>query len=250
MTVIERRVALVTGGTRSIGAAISQRLVRDGIEVVAVYRRDDDAAEAMQKRLSADGIDWFRARKLDVSDPQRTSEFVASVLERHGRIDYLVHAAAVLRDARLRDMRVDDWDEVIRVDLSAAFYVAQPVLRAMVERGFGRIAMIGSVGGFMGTMWQANYAAAKAGLWGLVRSIARDGARHGVTANLVVLGSTESDMTDGVPESRVRDIVAGIPVQRLGRREEVANAVRFLLDDLSGFVTGSALTIDGGMSMG
>jgi NAD(P)-dependent dehydrogenase (short-subunit alcohol dehydrogenase family) len=145
-----RRVALVSGGTRSIGAAISERLVYDGIEVAAVYRSDDSAAKALQKRLLADGVDWFVPYKVDLSDSAAAGQVVDAILDRHGRIDYLVNNAGILRDARIRDMSVVDWDEVIRVDLSAVFYVTQPVLRAMVEQKFGRIVMIGSVAGFHG----------------------------------------------------------------------------------------------------
>ena len=239
------RVAIVTGGTRGIGAAISRRLVARGIRVVAVYRGDTAAAEALEKEL-----DGLSARRVDLADPQACVALVESVVAEYGRLDHLVNNAGLLLEARSVDTGIEDWDRTVAVNLSSAFHLARTAIPAMRDAGYGRIVNVSSVTAVMGSPSEAAYGAAKAGLHGLTRSLARETARAGITVNTVVPGVFDTDMTASMPEKTREAIRRMIPVGRRGNPDELAAAVEFLLGDDAAYCTGSVLTVDGGLGMG
>jgi NAD(P)-dependent dehydrogenase (short-subunit alcohol dehydrogenase family) len=240
-----RRVAIVTGGTRGIGAAISRRLAAADVEVVAVYRGDAAAAEAL--RATSDRI---TPTQVDIADAPACAELVRRVVAEHGRLDHLINNAGLLVEAASVDTGQADWERVVAVNLSAAFHLCSAAIPVMRAAGFGRIVNVSSVTAVMGSPAEAAYGAAKAGLHGLTRSLARETARAGITVNCVVPGVFETDMTAAMPERTQQAILRMIPVGRRGAPDELARAVCFLLDDEAGYVTGSVLTVDGGLSMG
>jgi NAD(P)-dependent dehydrogenase (short-subunit alcohol dehydrogenase family) len=244
MTTGPRRVALVTGGTRGIGAAISTRLRASGVTVVAVYQSDDAAAAAHHKQAGAITM------QADVADPTACAALVSRIIDDHGRLDFLVNNAGLLVESPSTETSVNDWDLAVAVNLSAAFHLCRAVIPKMRQRAFGRIVNISSVTAVMGSPSEAAYGAAKAGLHGLTRSLARETARAGITVNCVVPGVFDTDMTASMPQ-RTQDAIARmIPVGRRGQPDELARAVTFLLHDSAGYITGSVLTVDGGLSMG
>lgn len=243
------RVALVTGGTRGIGAAVTETLARDGAAVVAVYSGNHATATALRDRLVAEGL-LVSVRVCDVGDAPSCRELVASVVATHGRIDHLVNNAGLLVENSARRMTEAEWEDALRVNLSAPFHLAQAALEPMIARGYGRIVNIGSVTAAMGSPVEVGYGAAKAGLLGLTRSLARAAATRGITVNLVVPGVFETDMTRAMRPEAQAEIAAMIPLRRRGDPAELAHAVRFLVDDRAGYVTGSVVTVDGGLSMG
>ena len=245
----EGRVALVTGGTRGIGAAISARLLEAGAAVTAVYAGNDAAAESFAAAMAGQPGSLTICRA-DIADPAACRAVVADVTSAHGRLDHLVNNAGILVESPVRSMTADDWDRALSVNLSASFHLAQAALEPMVEQRSGRIVMISSVTALMGSPVEAGYGAAKAGLHGLSRSLARSVARKGITVNVVVPGVFETDMTASMDPADQAAIKAMIPLGRRGDPAELAHAVMFLLDDRAAFVTGSVVTVDGGMSMG
>jgi acetoacetyl-CoA reductase len=185
----------------------------------------------------------------NVGVPEDCQRVVGEVLEAYGRVDYLVNNAGVTVDKTMRRMSVEDWHAVLRVNLSGAFYMTKPVLDHMLERRFGRIVNISSVIGQMGNVGQVNYAASKAGLFGLTQSLARETASKGITVNCVAPGYIETEMVAAVPPEVLEKIVAKVPVGRLGQASEIARAVQFLVDDDAGYITGSVISVNGGMDM-
>lgn len=243
------RISIVTGGTRGLGAAITERLVDEGAHVAAVYVGDEAAATALAERL-AGRAGRVSVHRCDVGDPEACRALVAEVLARHGRVDHLVNNAGVLVENTARRMTLDEWDTAIRVNLSSAFYLAQAVIPPMIERGFGRIVNVSSVTAVMGSPVEAGYGAAKAGLFGLTRSLAREVVRKGITVNTIVPGVFETDMTNAMDPQAQAAIRGMIPLGRRGDPAEFAHGVLFLLDERASYVTGSVVTIDGGLSMG
>jgi len=238
-------VALVTGGTRGIGRAITERLVADGWSVLATYRSDTAAAE----RLAAHqpGLVVRQAAGADEADCRAT---VDDAVGRWGGLDHLVLCAGISRDAPVAELTDDDWSAVLDADLSGPFRMARAALAPLAASRRGRIVAVSSVAATMGNAGQAAYASAKAGLLGLTRTLARELARTGTTVNLVVPGPTaDTGLTADADPAFVAAIQRRIPVGRLGRPEEVAHAVRYLLDDLAAFTTGTSVTVDGGLSM-
>jgi acetoacetyl-CoA reductase len=244
----QHRVALVTGGTRGIGAAIVASLANDGITVAAGYHKNRQAADDMAAKLAADGH-AVTLHQGNVGAPDDCERVVSEVLEQHGQLDYLVNNAGITVDKTMRRMTVEDWHAVLRVNLSGAFYMSKAVLEHMIGRGFGRIVNISSIIGETGNIGQANYAASKAGLSGLTKSLALETARKGLTVNCVAPGFIDTEMVAAVSPEVLERVVAAIPMQRLGRPEEIAHAVKFLLQDSAGYITGSVLAVNGGMEM-
>ncbi len=237
------KIAVVTGGTRGIGEAISIKLKEAGRLVIASYAGNDEAAQAFKART---GIE---VRKWDVGVHDHCIEACAQIERDFGPIDIMVNNAGITRDATMVKMTYEQWEEVIRVDLSGCFSMAKAVFAGMRERKWGRIVNVGSVNGQGGQIGQVNYAAAKSGIHGFTKSLAMEGAKHGVTANAIAPGYIATEMLSSIPETVMEKIVAQIPVGRLGEAEEIARGVEFLTSDDAGFVTGSTLSINGGMHM-
>ena len=242
------RVALVTGGTRGIGAAITEMLAASGAAVAAGYNRGKESAEKFQKQMADKGatISIHQGRVDDTDDCTRV---VKEVLDRFGRVDFLVNNAGITVDKTVRKMTIDDWHQVLNVNLSGAFQMTKAVLEHMIERGSGRIVNISSVIGETGNIGQANYAASKAGLFGFTKSLAREMAQRGITVNCVAPGFIETEMVAAIPEATLAKVVEKIPQRRLGKPEEVARVVRFLLEDDSSYITGAEYSINGGLDM-
>lgn len=243
------QVALVTGGTRGIGAAISERLLGEGASVVAVYASDDESAQRFAAAV-ADLPGNLTLHRADIAERENCRAAVAEALNGYGRLDHLVNNAGVLVEAPARELTTADWDRALAVNLSASFYLAQAALEPMTSQRFGRIVNISSVTAMMGNPVEAAYGAAKAGLHGLSRSLARSVARKGITVNVVVPGVFETEMTAGMDPADQAAIKAMIPSGRRGDPAELAHAVMFLLDERASYVTGSVVTVDGGLSMG
>ncbi len=234
------KVALVTGGTRGIGRAISERLVKDGYKVAANYAGNEEAAGKCALELGVQCFKW------DVGDYDACAAGVVEVTKALGPIDVLVNNAGVTRDAMLHKMTRQQWDEVIRVDLTSAFNLCRLTIEGMRERGYGRIINISSINGQKGQMGQSNYAAAKAGLIGFTKSLAQENARKGITVNVICPGYIDTEMVAAVPEKVLEGIIATIPVGRLGKADEIAGCVSFLAGADAGFITGATLTANGG----
>jgi acetoacetyl-CoA reductase len=241
-------VALVTGGTRGIGGAITTMLAKNGARVAAGYSRGKEAAEALQERLSADGAQ-VSVHQGRVDRPEDCQRVVDEVMQKFGRIDFLVNNAGITVDKTVRKMTFEDWHNVLDVNLFGAFAMTKAVLEHMIERGSGRIVNISSVIGETGNVGQANYAASKAGLFGLTKSLALEMARRGITVNVVAPGFIETEMVGAMPQAVLDSVIAQIPQRRLGRPEEVARVVQFLLEDESSYITGAVYTINGGLDM-
>lgn len=237
------RVALVTGGTRGIGHAISIALRDAGYNVAANYGGNDEAANAFKQETG------IPVHKFDVSDFEAVKNGVQKVESDLGPVDVLVNNAGITRDTTLHKMTPEKWTSVIETNLNSAFNCTRNVIEGMRERGFGRIICISSINGQKGQIGQSNYAAAKAGLIGFVKSVAQENAGKGITVNAVAPGYIGTDMVRKVPEDVLEKIVKQIPVGRLGEPEEIARCVVFLADDEAGFITGSTLTANGGQYM-
>ncbi|MCZ4281626.1 acetoacetyl-CoA reductase [Kiloniella laminariae] len=238
------RVALVTGGTRGIGAAISLALKNAGYKVAASYAGNDEAAKAFSE---ANNIAVF---KWDVGDFDACRAGIETVEQQVGPIDVLVNNAGITRDGTLHKMALDQWRDVISTNLDSLFNMTRNVIEGMRERGFGRIISISSINGQKGQFGQANYAAAKAGVIGFTKSIALENASKGITANVVAPGYIGTEMVRAVPAEVLNSkIIPQIPVGRLGEPEEIAECVLFLASDKAGFMTGSTLTANGGQYM-
>lgn len=244
----EGRVALVTGGTRGIGAAITQYLLESGASVAAGYSRGKESAENFASQMSGKGgkVSIHQGRVDEVDDCNRV---VKEVLDRFGRVDFLINNAGITVDKTVRKMTVDDWRQVLDVNLSGAFQMTKAVLEHMIERGSGRIVNISSVIGETGNIGQANYAASKAGLFGFTKSLALEMAQRGITVNCVAPGFIATEMVAAIPEPVLAKVVEKIPQRRLGKPHEVARVVRFLLEDDSSYITGAIFNINGGLDM-
>ena len=240
---LEGKVALVTGGSRGIGRAISVALRKAGHRVVATYSGNDAAA----KEFAAEtGVP---TAKFDVGNFTACETAVKRIVADHGPIEILVNNAGITRDATLHKMTPQQWDEVIRTNLTSCFNMCRLVIDSMRERGFGRIVNIGSINGQAGQYGQVNYAAAKSGIHGFTKALAQEGAAKNITVNAIAPGYIDTDMVRAVPPQVLEKIVAKIPVGRLGRAEEIARGVLFLVADDAGFITGSTLSINGGQHM-
>ncbi|WP_315924699.1 beta-ketoacyl-ACP reductase [Mesorhizobium sp. SP-1A] len=234
------RTALVTGGTRGIGAAISIGLKNAGYKVAANYAGNDEAA---QKFKAETGIPVY---KWSVADYDACAEGIKKVEADLGPVDILVNNAGITRDGMFHKMTREQWNEVIGTNLNGVFNMTHPVWSGMRERKFGRVITISSINGQKGQMGQANYSAAKAGDIGFSKALAQEGARAGITVNVICPGYIATDMVMAVPEKVRESIIAQIPVGRLGEADEIARCVAFLASDDAGFITGSTISANGG----
>jgi acetoacetyl-CoA reductase len=237
------RVAIVTGGTRGIGEAICLALKEAGMTVVANYGGDDAKAAQFTADTGMPAYRW------DVGDHQACIDGCARVAADVGPIDVVVNNAGITRDATLQRMSPADWAAVIATNLGSCFNLCHAVFPGMRERKYGRIVNIGSINGQAGQYGQVNYAAAKSGIHGFTKALAQEGAKFGVTVNAIAPGYIDTDMVAAVPEQVLEKIVARIPVGRLGKPEEIARGVAFLVGEEAGFITGSTLSINGGQHM-
>ena len=257
---LDGRTALVTGGSRGIGAAISRSLASQGATVAAGYSSNRERAEEFVEEMTRGGA-HASVHQGNVGEPEDCERVIREVIDQHGALDILVNNAGITQDRPVSKMSVDDWHKVLRVNLSGAFYMSKPALEHMIERGTGRIINISSIIGQMGNIGQANYAASKSGLFGLTMTLAREAAFTleragklddqgiGLTVNAVAPGFTETEMLEAVPEKVLDKIRAQIPLRRLGRPEEVARVVHFLAADASSYITGQVWSVNGGMDM-
>ena len=239
------RTAIVTGGSRGIGLAVSYALAEAGAQV-AVVGRNPERAEGVAGDLPGEGHAGYAC---DVADSQATKTLAADVESTQGPVDILVNNAGITRDNILLRLKDEDWDEVINVNLKGAFNMIRALARGMMKRRGGSIVNVTSVVGLMGNPGQTNYAASKAGLVGLTKSVAKELASRGVRCNAVAPGFINTDMTAELPESAVEALVERIPLGRLGEPEDVAGLIRFLVSPEAHYITGQVVAVDGGMAM-
>ena len=238
------RLALVTGGSTGIGAAICKDLQEAGYRVAATYVNNDEAAQQFERKTGIKTYKW------NVTSPDECIKGVEKIYSDFGsHVEIMVNNAGIIRDSMMHKMTVENWDEVIRTDLSSCFYMSRAVISGMREKNFGRIVNISSVNAQLGQIGQTNYSAAKAGIQGFTKSLARESASKGITVNVVAPGYTDTDMLKGVPEDVLKALISQIPVKRFTTPEEVAHAVLFLISEKSGSITGETLSVNGGYHM-
>ncbi|MDZ5517104.1 SDR family oxidoreductase [Vibrio fluvialis] len=244
-----KKVALITGSKGGIGSAISSKLVEDGYRVIATYYTGNYQC----------ALDWFNEKhfteeqvrlfELDVTDTQECAERLSVLLEEEGTIDVVVNNAGITRDGVFKKMTSASWKEVIDTNLNSLFNVTQPLFAAMCEKGNGRVINISSVNGLKGQFGQTNYSAAKAGMIGFSKALAAEGARSGVTVNVIAPGYTATPMVEQMRPEVLESIVQTIPMQRLAKPEEIASAVSFLASEAGAYITGETLSVNGGLYM-
>lgn len=237
------KTALVTGGTRGIGAAISTALKGAGYRVAATFAGNVARATTFKNETGVDVFQW------DVADPAACVDGIAKVEAELGPIDVLVNNAGITRDGWFHKMDYEAWSAVLKTNLDSMFTMTRPVIEGMRTRGFGRIVNISSINGQKGQLGQTNYSAAKAGVIGFTKALAIENARKGITVNCICPGYIDTDMVAAVPEKALEGIIAQIPVGRLGQAHEIANAVVYIASDKTAFMTGAVLTMNGGQYM-
>ena len=253
------RVALVTGGTRGIGAAICHALAADGAVLAAGFSSNRERAEEFRQQVEAEGA-TLSLHQGNIGDAEDCQRVIEDVIKEHGRLDILVNNAGITVDKPVWKLSPDDWDKVIKVDLSGAFYMSKPAVQHMIGRGSGRIVNISSVSGEIGNIGQVNYTAAKAGMFGLTKTLAKEAAMAlriagklergiGVTVNCITPGLIETDMVVTIPPFMLAEIVERVPMHRMGQPEEIARLVTFLANDASGYITGQVWGVNGGLDM-
>lgn len=241
--------AIVTGAVGGIGTEICKRLYKDGFKVIATYRKkNSEVAKVWQENMISEGFD-IRICPVDVDCFSSCQQFADIIKKEYGTIDILINNAGITSDATMKKITQEQWDNVLRTNLDSVFNMSKAFFVDMCEKGWGRIINISSINGQKGQFGQVNYAAAKAGIYGITKSLALEGARKGVTVNSISPGYVGTKMVTSMPESVIDSIVKEIPVGRLGKPEEIANAVAFLVGNHSGFITGADISINGGQHM-
>ena len=241
-------VAIVTGGARGIGASITKLLSESGMHVAVGYSTNRKTAEEFAAKLRAAGGS-ISVHQGNVGSPDDCRRVVEEVLADAGRVDHLINNAGITIDKTVRDMTVEEWHAVLRINLSGSFYMIKAVLEHMIERRSGRIVNISSVIGQRGKIGQAHYAASKAGLFGFTKSLAQEVARKGITVNCVAPGYVDTDMVAAVDPKTMDKLLARVPVGRIGSGREIARAVQYLLGEDAAYITGSVISVNGGLDM-
>ncbi|GJL74151.1 MAG TPA: 3-oxoacyl-ACP reductase FabG [Nitrosomonas sp.] len=244
---MENKIALVTGASRGIGQAIAQKLGQHGAIVIGTATTQH-GAESIDQYLSKANIQGMGIA-LNVNDVDQINNVIASIREKYGEIEILVNNAGITRDNLLVRMKDEEWDDILETNLKSAFRLSRAVLRAMMKARYGRIINISSVVGVIGNIGQANYAAAKAGIFGFSKSLAREVGSRNITVNCIAPGFIDTDMTRALSDDQQQSLIQHVPLGRLGRSEEVASAVAFLASSAAGYITGSTLHVNGGMYM-
>lgn len=245
---LEGKTALITGASRGIGRAIAETLAAQGAKVAINYAGNVKAAEEAKAAIEAAGGEAILV-KADVSDPAAVQEMISTVTEAFGQIDILVNNAGITRDGLLMRMKDEDWDAVISTNLRGVYNCTKAVTKLMMKKRYGRIVNMTSVVGITGNAGQTNYSAAKAGVIGFSKSAAKELSSRGITVNMVAPGFIDTDMTAVLPEKVKEEMAAGIPLGRIGKAQDVANAVLFLVSDQASYITGQVVNVDGGMVM-
>ena len=245
---MEKKVALVTGGSRGIGRAICVRLAKAGMQVVFNYQSGEEAAAETVRLCQAEGVEAL-AIKADVSHSADCDALVQKTLEFGGRLDVLVNNAGITRDNLLMRMSDEDLDAVLNVNLKGSFYMMRAASKVMLKQRSGKIVNISSVVGILGNVGQMNYAASKAAVIGMTKSLARELASRKITVNAIAPGMIETAMTEKMTEKAKEAVLQAIPFHAMGAAEDVANAVAFLAGEESGYITGQVLCVDGGMAI-
>ncbi len=247
-TMVEKKVALVTGANTGIGKEIALTLATEGYLVIVNYLFNEDKAQEVKLEIENKG-GQCHLQYGDVSDFKIAEEMMAEVFNTFGRLDVLVNNAGITRDQLVLRMTEDDFDDVIRVNLKGTFNCIKGASKKMLKQRFGKIINMSSVVGIMGNVGQCNYSASKAGVIGLTKSLAREFAPRNIQVNAIAPGFIETDMTDKIPEKIKEEMISGIPLQRMGKPEDIANIVAFLASDKANYITGQIIQVDGGMTM-
>ncbi|MBQ7199897.1 MAG: 3-oxoacyl-[Eubacterium sp.] len=244
---LDDKVAVVTGASRGIGAAIAKGMADEGAFVVVNYNGSQEKAEEVVSEIKAGGGDAV-AVKCDVSDAAAAEAFIKDIVKEYGGIDILVNNAGINRDGLLMGMKEADFDDVLRTNLKGTYNCCRQVVRPMMKKRAGRIINMASVAGVIGNAGQVNYAASKAGVIGLTKSVAKEVASRGITCNAIAPGFIKTDMTDALPDSVKEEAVGQIPLGRFGEPEDIAQMAVFLASDKAGYITGQVICVDGGIA--
>jgi 3-oxoacyl-[acyl-carrier protein] reductase len=245
---LKDRVAVVTGGGRGIGKAICLGLIKNGAKAVIVVDVSLENAEQVVKEIEGSGGN-ASAYKMDVSNYQEVNDTTNKILDKYGKIDILVNNAGITRDGLLLKMKEEDWDRVININLKGVFNCTKAVIRPMLKERWGRIVNMASIVGLIGNAGQANYSASKAGIIGFTKTIAREVASRNITVNAVAPGFIATEMTDVLSDSVKENLMKQIPLGRLGKIDDIADLVLFLISEKAGYITGEVIRVDGGMAM-
>lgn len=248
MISLKGKVAIVTGASRGIGYDIANKLAELGAHVVCAATRQERCDEVAKELTEKYGVECLGVQA-DVSNFDSSQELAKKAVDKFGKIDILVNNAGITRDNLLLRMKPEEWDSVINTNLSSVFNVTKAVIRPMLKNRYGRIIHVSSVVGIIGNPGQANYAATKAGVLGFSRSIAKEFGAKGITSNAVAPGFIDTDMIESLPEEYIDNIIADVPLKRLGQPEDVSSLVAFLASDLAGYITGEVIAVDGGIQM-
>ena len=248
MGLLDDKIAVVTGASRGIGAAVARAMAREGAFVVVNYNGSQDKAEAVVADIKENGGDGVAIR-CDVGDMSAAETFFKEIVKEYGGIDILVNNAGINRDGLLMGMKEEDFDDVIRTNLKGAFNGCKCVTRPMMKKKAGRIINMASVAGVIGNAGQANYAASKAGVIGLTKSVARELASRGITCNAIAPGFIRTDMTDALPDSVKEEAVKTIPLGHFGEVEDIAEMAVYLASDRARYITGQVICVDGGVAI-